>query len=308
MASATPPPPTDAELDELLDDAFEQFTVATPRPKAKKAPAPTESDGSGAVKAESAEAAPDGVEDEFTRQLAKSMEALLKDSSALTGAEGEGAGGDEMKTALDQLLKQMTSMQADLGVQAPAPADSSTDTPSAEQPSSSSFQNKIKATMDKLKESSDRADADTAAQGAAGDMGMMDELMRQMDQMGDDPQLDSLVDDVISQLMSKDVLQQPLKELDVEYPRYLEKNKDSLSAEDRARYEKQHSYVKQILALFAETTDDAANDPRIVELMQKMQDCGQPPNELLKILAPDMEFDDKGDVKVPEAPPNCSVM
>ncbi|KAJ2889511.1 hypothetical protein IWW38_004662, partial [Coemansia aciculifera] len=120
--------------------------------------------------------------------------------------------------------------------------------------------------------------------------------------------LDSLVDDVISQLMSKDVLQQPLKELDREYPKYLEKNKSTLSNEDRERYQKQHEYVKQILAMFAETTDDAANDPRIVDLMQKMQDCGQPPNELLKILAPDMELDEKGEVKVPEAPPNCIVM
>ncbi|KAJ1904453.1 Peroxisome chaperone and import receptor [Coemansia sp. S17] len=321
MANAsTPPPTTDAELDELLDDVLDQFTNDAPKPKTKEpapvAPPTTVDEVLRAAAAAEGDDDLDGVnfDEDFTRKLAQSMEALLKDPSALSEAGSE---SDEAKTALDQLLKQMAALQSDLGANNPAAtaADSGSrvgeasvagaEKPGLEASSSSSFQNKIKATMDKLKESADRAEADSS-QGGGGDM--MDELMRQMDQMGDDSQLDSLVDDVISQLMSKDVLQQPLKELDQEYPKYLEKNKDTLSAEDRERYEKQHSYVKQILAMFAESTDDSLNDPRIVELMQKMQDCGQPPNELLKILAPDMELDEKGDVKVPGAPPNCIVM
>ncbi|KAJ2095339.1 Peroxisome chaperone and import receptor [Coemansia sp. S100] len=321
MANAsTPPPTTDAELDELLDDVLDQFTNDAPKPKTKEpapvAPPTTVDEVLRAAAAAEGDDDLDGVnfDEDFTRKLAQSMEALLKDPSALSEAGSE---SDEAKTALDQLLKQMAALQSDLGANNPAAtaADSGSrvgeasvagaEKPGLEASSSSSFQNKIKATMDKLKESADRAEADSS-QGGGGDM--MDELMRQMDQMGDDSQLDSLVDDVISQLMSKDVLQQPLKELDQEYPKYLEKNKDTLSAEDRERYEKQHSYVKQILAMFAESTDDSLNDPRIVELMQKMQDCGQPPNELLKILAPDMELDEKGDVKVPGAPPNCIVI
>ncbi|KAJ2686550.1 Peroxisome chaperone and import receptor [Coemansia spiralis] len=321
--TSAPPPATDAELDKLLDNAFEQFTNATPKPKAKADPAPAAPPPAIDEALRAAAATGDGADgldgvnfdENFAHHLAKSMEALLKDPSALSGATGAGAKGNEMKTALDQLLEQITSLQSDLGASDPPAAGSSSNGAEAraastgpatlEQPAS--FQDKIKATMDKLKDSADRAEADSS-KGLGGDMGMMDELMRQMDQMGDDSQLDSLVDDVISQLMSKDVLQQPLKELDQEYPKYLEKNKDTLSAEDRERYEKQHAYVKQILAMFAESTDDTVNDPRIVELMQKMQDCGQPPNELLKILAPDMELDEKGEVKVPEAPPNCTVM
>ncbi|KAJ2389238.1 hypothetical protein GGI23_005878 [Coemansia sp. RSA 2559] len=38
-----------------------------------------------------------------------------------------------------------------------------------------------------------------------------------------------------------------------------------------------------------------------------MQDCGQPPNELLKTLAPDMELDENGEVKTPELP-NCTII
>ncbi|KAJ2160507.1 Peroxisome chaperone and import receptor [Coemansia sp. RSA 552] len=299
-------PPNDAELDKLLDSALDEFDESPPKPappKPKEANKPKDSQG----------AAGADLEEDFMRELTRGMEDMLKGSAD----SGQGAGNDdEMRSMLDNLLKQMGTLPGDLdaglgrqegGDSTQAPS-SSTDTAAeagAQGAEPQSFQDKIKATMDKLKESATQADAETDS-GGAGGLGMMDDLLRQMDQAGDDPQLDSLVDDVIGQLMSKEVLQQPLKELDGEYPKYLETNKDKLSKEDYERYQQQHSYIKQILALFDESQDDQVSDPRIVELLQKMQDCGQPPNELLKLLAPDMELDESGEVKVPEQP-NCTI-
>ncbi|KAJ2828996.1 Peroxisome chaperone and import receptor [Coemansia erecta] len=288
-------PPNDAELDELLDSALEEFTAPSPKPKAepKAEPAPSTQKPAG-------DETP-GFEDEFVRQLTQGMEDMFKNSAA----GGNEADEREMRNMLDQLLKQMGPLPSDST--APPAKDAAEAVPKVEptdKEEPQSFQDKIKATMDKLKESADQADAES---GDMGEMGMMEELMRQLDQTGDDPQLDSLVDDVIGQLMSKDVLEQPLKDLDAAYPKYLDTNKASLSAEEFQRYTQQHEYIKEILKLFAASEGDAVNDPRIVELMQKMQDCGQPPNELLKLLAPDMELDEKGEVKVPEAP-NCTIM
>ncbi|KAJ2786008.1 Peroxisome chaperone and import receptor [Coemansia javaensis] len=302
MANA---PPSDAELDELLDSALQEFSEP-PRPKPK--PAATAAPQDSTAAAQSA----DGFEDEFMRQLARGMEDLLKD--------GPGAGDPEMRGALDQLVEQLGSLRGDLADAPDKAADSRDAGPRSGSGGgggdAATFQDKIKATMDKLRESADRAEAEAEAEAGAGagagDGDMMAELMRQLDEAGDDPKLDALVDDVIGQLMSRDVLQQPLRDLDAAYPRYLEEHRASLAADDVRRYEQQHAYVRQILALFAEAGDDddgggSANDPRIVELMQKMQDCGQPPAELLKLLAPDMELDDGGNIKVPEAP-NCVVM
>ncbi|KAJ2358942.1 Peroxisome chaperone and import receptor [Coemansia sp. RSA 2618] len=288
-------PPNDAELDELLDSALEEFTAPSPKPKTepKAEPAPSTQKPAG-------DETP-GFEDEFVRQLTQGMEDMFKNSAA----GGNEADEREMRNMLDQLLKQMGPLPSDST--APPAKDAAEAVPKVEptdKEEPQSFQDKIKATMDKLKESADQADAES---GDMGEMGMMEELMRQLDQTGDDPQLDSLVDDVIGQLMSKDVLEQPLKDLDAAYPKYLVTNKASLSAEEFQRYTQQHEYIKEILKLFAASEGDAVNDPRIVELMQKMQDCGQPPNELLKLLAPDMELDEKGEVKVPEAP-NCTIM
>ncbi|KAJ1887829.1 Peroxisome chaperone and import receptor [Kickxella alabastrina] len=304
--------PTDDELDELLDDAFEQFTVEAATPKAptnnstnaKPTTNPLPPPPAAAASRDATDSA--RFQEDFAQQLAKGMESLLKDGGNLDNGSDK-----NMKKTLDDLLQQLGTIQADMGLHTPAPAptqqqpQAASSAPSvSEKAAPGSFQDKIKATMDKLKESASEADS----AGSAGDAGIFDELMRQMEGMeglGDDPQLDSLVDDVIGQLMSKDVLSQPLKDLDTAYPAYLKKNKDSLSAEEYGRYEKQHAYVRQILALFDATEGDTVN-PRIAELMQEMQDCGQPPDELLKLLAPDMDIS-KGEVKEPEAP-NCCVM
>ncbi|KAJ2660999.1 Peroxisome chaperone and import receptor [Coemansia sp. RSA 1199] len=291
-------PPNDAELDELLDSALEEFTAPSPKPKteAKVEPKvePKTEPAQTAQKPASDE--PSGFEDEFVRQLTQGMEDMFKNSGS-----GSDAGEREMRTMLDQLLSQMGTQPNTDG---PAPVTAQeAPKPQPDSANPPSFQDKIKATMDKLKESADHADA----AGDTGELGMMEELMRQLDQTGDDPQLDSLVDDVIGQLMSKDVLEQPLKDLDAAYPKYLDTNKTSLSADEYKRFSQQHEYIKEILELFAASEGDEVKDPRVVELMQKMQDCGQPPNELLKLLAPDMELDEKGEVKVPEAP-NCTIM
>ncbi|KAJ2499868.1 Peroxisome chaperone and import receptor [Coemansia sp. RSA 1972] len=288
-------PPNDAELDELLDSALEEFTAPSPKPKAGAKPEPTAEKAEPTQTAQKPANEPTGFEDEFVRQLTQGMEDMFKNS----GTEGD-AGEREMRTMLDQLLNQMGTQPAD----APAPVTAQeAPKPLPDSANAPSFQDKIKATMDKLKESADHADAATDTN----ELSMMEELMRQLDQTGDDPQLDSLVDDVIGQLMSKDVLEQPLKDLNAAYPKYLTANKDTLSSDEYERFSQQHKYVKEILELFAQSEGDEVKDPRVVELMQKMQDCGQPPNELLKLLAPDMELDEKGEVKVPEAP-NCTIM
>ncbi|KAJ2848148.1 Peroxisome chaperone and import receptor [Coemansia brasiliensis] len=288
--------PTDAELDELLDSALEEFTAPSPQPtkSASRAAEPASTSQPATIKNDESSTDKD-FEEELVRQLTQGMEDLLKGSSESDSNADEA----QVRSMLDQLLKQIGPLpEANEPTQPSSSSAEPLDGPKEPQ----SFQDKIKATMDKLKESADRADAETNEESG---LGMMEELMRQLDQAGDDPQLDSLVDDVIGQLMSKDVLQQPLKDLDAEYPRYLEQNKDTLSRADYDRYKQQHEYIKQILALFEKSADD--KDPKVVELMQKMQECGQPPNELLKLLAPDMELDEKGEVKVPDVP-NCTIM
>lgn len=73
----------------------------------------------------------------------------------------------------------------------------------------------------------------------------------------------------------------------IQYPSYLEENKDQLSAEDLKRYTKQMDLMKEVCHEFdAESPDDSEavkkeRFQRILLVMQSMQGCGSPPTQLI---------------------------
>lgn len=100
-----------------------------------------------------------------------------------------------------------------------------------------------------------------------------------------------MMDTMMRQLLSKDVLHEPMKEIGERYPEWLAANKGRLSEEDFGRYAKQHQHIKELCVIYENTPDDFQ---KIVELMQKMQDCGQPPSDIIRELAPGLELGDDG--------------
>jgi peroxin-19 len=87
----------------------------------------------------------------------------------------------------------------------------------------------------------------------------------------------------------------------------LSQNKDKLSKEDYEKYQLQYSYIQQIVEHFESQNNGeeaTSTDPKIIDLMEKMQACGQPPQALLEELAPDMKFDQDG---IPQ-PEQCTIM
>ena len=95
----------------------------------------------------------------------------------------------------------------------------------------------------------------------------------------------------MQQLLSKDVLQDPMKEIGERYPKWLEDHKATLTKEDYDRYFHQHELIKELNGVY-ET--EPGNFNKIVELMQKMQECGQPPNDIVQELAPDFDISTLG--------------
>ena len=94
---------------------------------------------------------------------------------------------------------------------------------------------------------------------------------------GDDNKaLDGLLDNLVGQLLSKDVMLEPMQHLHAEFPRYLAAHAGSLSASDLQRYRRQQEIVRQILAAY----EGSGNTDRVAQLMQEMQQCGPPPAEL----------------------------
>ncbi|WMV43611.1 hypothetical protein MTR67_036996 [Solanum verrucosum] len=119
--------------------------------------------------------------------------------------------------------------------------------------------------------------------------------------------MESIVETMMQQLLSKEILHEPMKEIEDRYPKWLEDNKVKLSTEEYERYKKQYEFIRDLNKVY-ET--EPSNFNKIVELMQKMQECGQPPNDIVHELAPDFDISSLGQLspEMLEGQQNCSIM
>ncbi|KWU44270.1 Pex19-domain-containing protein [Rhodotorula sp. JG-1b] len=282
-------------------------------------------------------------------EFAKIMQEMLKgDFAAPAGApRAPGAGGD------DELQKLMAAlgMSADdfalpsegnnasvastskaAAAAAAATTSASSTSPPPPQPPAN-FQDAIAASMSKLRDSSTTANASRAAAsssgeggGGGGDSAGMAAMLAQLagmpggglpglEGLDSDEGLQGMLDDMMKQLMSREMLYEPLKELADKYPAYLSAHGASLATADRDRYEKQRTIVCEIVAAFEEPGADvdpsaklapeeeqkrAQRTERVVDLVAKMNECGAPPTEIMGEMPPGMELGPDGAPKVPE--------
>ncbi|MFS7924193.1 putative pex19 protein [Helianthus anomalus] len=140
-----------------------------------------------------------------------------------------------------------------------------------------------------------------------GDDKMMEDLVKQFEELAKSQDMESIVETMMQQLLSKEVLHEPMKEIGERYPKWLEDNKSKLSEEEYNRYFHQHELIRDLNVVY-ET--EPGNFNKIIELMQKMQECGQPPNDIVKELAPDFDISALGQLspEMAESPENCCIM
>lgn len=156
----------------------------------------------------------------------------------------------------------------------------------AKQPSSTTkkgeenFQETIQRTMERMQESGDKA---TAEVNESGNDDVLMQILKAMESSGlagagegDDGNLDKLFMGIMEQLSNKEMLYEPLKELDDKFGPWLKENKDKIGKEDLDRYELQASLVNDIVRKFEEKSfsDDKPEDRAYIwEKMQKV--CGE---------------------------------
>ncbi|XP_013778694.1 peroxisomal biogenesis factor 19-like isoform X2 [Limulus polyphemus] len=128
---------------------------------------------------------------------------------------------------------------------------------------------------------------------------------------GDGTGLLNLMHSVMQNLLSRDLLYPALQDVIRKYPNWLAEKKDSLEEQQYEKYSHQLEIMKQVCQEFEAEKDDDSSEikkarfERILALMHKMQDCGHPPKEI----SPVLEFDEQGNIKMPELPnQNCCIM
>ncbi|PWY84579.1 Pex19 protein [Aspergillus sclerotioniger CBS 115572] len=155
------------------------------------------------------------------------------------------------------------------------------------------FNDTIQRTIERMKESGDKATA------AASEDDVSDDLVAQLIKAieagagdGDEGDLTKMFMGMMEQLSNKEILYEPMKELDTKFGPWIAENKGKgkVSDEDMARYEKQAGVVALIVTKFEEkgySDEDPKCREYVWEKMQEMQAAGNPPDELIS--APWME-------------------
>lgn len=275
-----------------------------------------------------AEETEEEMNERFARELAVGMEALMKglggtegsgeqpDFSKLDSSSEKSATGNENSFNEDEMMKQFEQMMADMGLGGMAGMDGF---PGATSSSSSSggkavsippltsgssqaapppanFQDAIKSTMSRLRES----DASASTSADATDGMDLEKLMAALGGSGEglegEEGLAKMLESMMGELMSKEILYDPLKELRDKYPAYLANPPTTLSNEDRNRYQAQFRIVTQVISIFDDKKFDTGTEveksalkAKVQTLINEMQDNGSPPAEIVGDLPPELE-------------------
>lgn len=247
---------------------LDEFVPSKPEPKppstASKPPIPSDPPSLGE----------DGIsDDDFAKQLQAGMADLLG---------GLGSSGD-MQAQFEAMMKELGGAEAlagDLPKETPQPTTKEKGKTTAASSSAASveesFQETIKKNMERMRASGDQATA--AATEEPGD-DMLAEMMKAMQASGLDggegseEDLSKMLLGMMEQLTHKEILYEPMKELDDKYPSWLESNSSKVDKDDLKRYKEQQIYVKEIVGRFEKkgySDDNAADREYIVERMQKV--------------------------------------
>ncbi|GAA5898104.1 uncharacterized protein JCM6883_000924 [Sporobolomyces salmoneus] len=281
----------------------------------------------------------EGEGDFDSEEFRKAMQEIMQEGAGTGATGGEGGEGPEDLKALQELMASL-GMGTGAAPSAPSPATTTTTTTKPKSPttttkgkdkdSSSSnpsapadFRDAIAASLSKMQSSSSTASqaaqqSQSSAENAglasmlAGLSGMPD--LSQLGDLGGEEGLQGMLDEMMKQLMSREMLYEPLKELSEKYPAYLALARSTLPPADLERYEKQYAVVVSIVQKFEEPGADkpleqqteqekALSQERtdeVVELVAKMNEYGAPPKQLMGEMPAGMELGPDGVPKIPE--------
>ncbi|KAI1820308.1 Pex19 protein family-domain-containing protein [Xylaria intraflava] len=286
------PDPDEDDLDDL-DDMLDEFsTVKLNSQASASASAPAPAPKTTAAAPQSAPARPsadneafdpnapipgldDFSEEEFEKQLQAGMAELMN------GLENS-ASPPDIQSQFENIFKELGAAETPA-----AGEDSASQSKTAEDLSQdASFQETIRRTMARMQASGDQATAAATAEGSEDDF--IAEMMKAMKDMpeGDDSEegFSKLLMGMMEQLTNKEILYEPMKELNDKFPAWMEKNKGTLAKDDLKRYQEQQALVAEMVTKFEEPTysdSNVADREYIVDRMQKMQARGSPPHDLV---------------------------
>ncbi|RKP32499.1 Pex19 protein [Metschnikowia bicuspidata] len=177
----------------------------------------------------------------------------------------------QAKSQFEELVKQFEEVHAKEAAAAQDPEN---------------FDAVMKDTMERLKKSGKNIDEQLKNDPAAANPEfMLTQLLAGLGNGSDgDLDMSKLLTSMLELLSSKDVLYEPIKDLNTKFPAYLEEQKDKLSADEHERYTKQYEITNDIVAVFegpSYDNDNTEHREKINTFLESLQELGNPPAELV---------------------------
>lgn len=144
------------------------------------------------------------------------------------------------------------------------------------------FTNSIKDVLKGLSEGQQNLQQPFSSEDIAGMFGNIN-----LNEGGDNNAFLPFMQGMMQSLLSAEVLLPSLKELSSKYPNWLAQNESKIAPEEKERYENQLKLMTEVCGeLEKEKSDDSADVKKqrfniVLDRMQKMQELGQPPSEIL---------------------------
>ncbi|KAF8714515.1 Pex19 protein family, partial [Rhizoctonia solani] len=312
-----PPKVEEEDLDEL-DDLLDQFTPAVPPPPA--VPPATSKPAPPTNAPKPSEPFTNGLSEDFEAALMREMEAMMRGepSSSTTTTTTTGtstdSGADDLAAAWQKMLigelegtnpqedqHDMSELFKRFGGMDPNLNPNPNGDPNREETNpdalDSEFQRTIRQAMDKLKSSDESARASGSGSGPGSGLGLggggegddFAEFLKQLSQGGDGNEegLQGMIEGMMGQLMGKEILYEPLVEMNEKFPGYFAEH-PNLPEEDMKRYKSQQAIVKQLVEIYQKpdySDDDKETGKEVLRLMNEasmgMQELGSPPTEIM---------------------------
>ncbi|KAL8763775.1 MAG: hypothetical protein Q9184_000477 [Pyrenodesmia sp. 2 TL-2023] len=210
------------------------------------------------------------VTDDFNKQLQEQMAALMSD----------GDESPEMQTEIQTMLQELSAAVDSRSAQ--DQSDLKESQPNLPAATEGSFDDAIQRTLQRMQASGDEANAAAAADQEPGDIlaQMLEEMQRQGagDATGEE-EFSRMLMTMMEQLTNKDILYDPMKELNDKFPSWMLKNREVVQAPDLPRYEEQQRLIAEIVGKFEESTYsdlNAKDRAYIIERMQEVVDLIEP--------------------------------
>lgn len=123
-----------------------------------------------------------------------------------------------------------------------------------------------------------------------------DDVDGSSDFLPDNVDPDAFMEGMMEQLLSKELMYEPMKQVTDKFPAWLQQHKATLSLEEWEQRHTQYKVFQELVQVYESDSGDGNNNKteRLMELMQQVQEYGQPPAEIIQEIAPGLQLDNEG--------------